>query len=129
MGLSGAGKTTLASQVQAALPNSLWLNADNLRKEYADWDFSSEGRLRQAHRMADLANTANVDYVIADFIAALPEQREIFNADLTIWLNTISSCKYEDTNQAFQPPETCDLKFDSKDDVNLELVLSLIKSY
>ena len=54
MGLPGAGKTTLASKLVPLL-NAEWLNADKIRKEANDWDFSKEGRSRQAQRMADTA--------------------------------------------------------------------------
>ena len=47
MGLPGAGKTTLASKLVPIL-NAEWLNADKIRKKYNDWDFSNEGRVRQA---------------------------------------------------------------------------------
>ena len=60
MGLPGAGKTTLAEQLHKKLTNCTWLNADEVRKEADDWDFSEEGRLRQAKRMADFAQ-AQVD--------------------------------------------------------------------
>ena len=43
MGLPGAGKTTLASKLVPLL-KAKWLNADNVRKESNDWDFSVEGR-------------------------------------------------------------------------------------
>jgi adenylylsulfate kinase len=49
-GLPGSGKSTLAEQL-AKLLNGVWLNADEIRKEYNDWDFSMEGRIRQANRM------------------------------------------------------------------------------
>ena len=54
MGLPGAGKTTLAEELAPKL-NAKRLNADEVRKEANDWDFSEEGRKRQAKRMADFA--------------------------------------------------------------------------
>ena len=50
MGLPGAGKTTLADEM-APLLNAKRLNADEVRKAANDWDFSEEGRVRQAKRM------------------------------------------------------------------------------
>ena len=47
MGLPGSGKTTLASYLVPML-KAKWLNADQIRKKYNDWDFSNRGRLRQA---------------------------------------------------------------------------------
>ena len=43
MGLPGSGKTTLANEL-APLLNTKRLNADKVRKEANDWDFSEEGR-------------------------------------------------------------------------------------
>ena len=54
MGLPGSGKTTLASKLVPLL-NAKWINNDEARKAANDWDFSEEGRIRQAKRMADLA--------------------------------------------------------------------------
>jgi adenylylsulfate kinase-like enzyme len=46
MGLPGAGKTYLAQYVLETLQNECkkvgWLNADDVRKKYKDWDFSHE---------------------------------------------------------------------------------------
>ena len=55
MGLPGSGKTTLASELVPLL-NAKWLNNDKVRKAANDWDFSEEGRARQAKRMDDLVN-------------------------------------------------------------------------
>ena len=55
MGLPGSGKTTIASKL-APLINAKWLNADEVRKKANDWDFSIEGRKRQADRMSKLAD-------------------------------------------------------------------------
>ena len=54
MGLPGSGKTTLANELGPML-NAKRLNADEVRKAANDWDFSEEGRKRQAKRMADFA--------------------------------------------------------------------------
>ena len=111
MGLPGAGKTTLANALCVELfPNCLWLNADVVRKQFDDWDFSHEGRIRQASRMRDLADNSDKSFVIADFVCPLPEMREIFSADFTIWVDTISEGRFADTNQVFVPPEKYDVR-------------------
>jgi adenylylsulfate kinase len=113
MGLSGSGKTALASSLEASLKSVgksvTWLNADKIRTLYQDWDFSYEGRIRQAKRLADLANVSDDDYTIVDFVAPLQESRDIFNADFTIWMDTITVSKYEDTDKIFEPPINYDL--------------------
>ena len=67
------------------------LNADEVRKEANDWDFSAEGRKRQAKRMASLALKLKDqnNYVVADFICPTPEARNLFPADYIIWVDTI----------------------------------------
>lgn len=109
MGLPGSGKTTLAAEMTASLfPNCLWLNADAIREEYNDWDFSHEGRIRQSTRMKELADASDKEFVIADFVAPLAEMRTIFDADYTIWLNTISEGRFADTNKIFEQPDITD---------------------
>jgi len=103
MGLSGTGKTTLAKSLQTKL-NSVHFNADQVRGMFNDWDFSAEGRIRQSQRMRDLADAAQADYVIADFIAPLNRMRVIFDADFTIWMDTVQRSRFADTDQMFVPP-------------------------
>ena len=55
MGLPGSGKTTLASELVPLL-KAKWINNDKVRREANDWDFSEAGRIRQAKRMANLAD-------------------------------------------------------------------------
>ena len=116
MGLPGAGKTTLANELAPAL-SAKRLNADEVRKAANDWDFSEEGRTRQAKRMADLALKLKTDgnYVIADFICPTPEARKLFPADYVIWVDTIKEGRFEDTNQMFVKPEKFDFHVTSKD--------------
>ena len=112
MGLPGAGKTTLAAALEAELSGRtvLWLNADTVRERFNDWDFSYEGRIRQSRRMRDLADESNADYVICDFVAPLPEMRNNFKADWTIWVDTIREGRYADTNAMFDEPTVYDFR-------------------
>ena len=105
MGLPGSGKTTLAAEL-APMLNAKRLNADEVRKEANDWDFSEEGRKRQALRMWTFAEEA-LDagkIVVADFICPTEETRKQFNADYTVWMDTIEKGRFEDTNQIFEKP-------------------------
>ena len=116
MGLPGAGKTTLANELDKLI-ESKRLNADEIRRAANDWDFSEEGRKRQAKRMADAAlklkNEGN--NVIADFICPTPEARKIFPADYIIWVDTIKEGRFEDTNQMFVNPEKFDFHVTTQD--------------
>ena len=116
MGLPGSGKTTLASKLSPLL-NAKWLNADEVRKEANDWDFSIEGRKRQAKRMSDLAekHLKNGHYVIADFVCPTKKSRELFKPDFLIWMDTIEKGRFEDTNAIFTKPDKYDLRVTSKD--------------
>ena len=106
MGLPGAGKTTLANEL-AKLIKCKRLNADEIRKAANDWDFSEEGRKRQAKRMSDEATKIKKEgnNVIADFICPTPEARNLFPADYIVWVDTIKEGRFEDTNQMFVKPE------------------------
>jgi len=115
MGLPGSGKTTLAQHVLEHLQNEKkrvsWLNADDVRQKFNDWDFSKEGRIRQSIRMRELADSmTDVDYVICDFVAPLPEMRHNFKADWTVWVDTIDKGRFEDTNKAFIQPDVYDFR-------------------
>ena len=116
MGLPGAGKTTLADEL-APMLDAKRLNADEIRKAANDWDFSKEGRTRQAKRMAEhalkLKNGGN--YVVADFICPTPEARSLFPADFIIWVDTIKEGRFEDTNQMFIKPEKYDFHVTTQD--------------
>ncbi|MFL2845474.1 MAG: AAA family ATPase [Candidatus Puniceispirillaceae bacterium] len=102
-GLPGSGKTTLAIKLARKL-GAVHLNADEVRGKFQDWDFSEKGRLRQAFRMSDLAESAVARYVIMDFICPTMQLREIVAADVSIFLNTIVKGRYEDTNRLFEFP-------------------------
>jgi len=135
LGLPGAGKTFLATTLKKyleengtannmSLSHALttdfqlgdykvsvdWFNADEIRKRFNDWDFSHDGRIRQSLRMAEFALKSSGDFVIADFVAPLPEMRHNFKAYWTIWVDTIEQGRFADTNKAFIPPEQYDFR-------------------
>jgi adenylylsulfate kinase len=116
MGLPGSGKTTLANEL-ASMINARRLNADEVRKEANDWDFSEEGRVRQAKRMADFAKKLKGEgnYVIADFICPTPEARSLFAADYMVWVDTIKEGRFEDTNKMFVKPDRFDFHVTTQD--------------
>jgi adenylylsulfate kinase len=120
MGISGAGKTTLAQKIVEKLTEAnqevKWFNADNIRSLFDDWDFSYEGRMRQAHRMADHADSAakNGRIAIVDFICPTEEFRATFHknrpSDLIIWMDRTKSSKYKDTDALFEAPSEYDYR-------------------
>ena len=116
MGLPGSGKTTLANELGPLL-DAKRLNADEVRKEANDWDFSEEGRKRQAKRMADFAKKLKEkgNYVVADFICPTPEARGLFPADYIVWVDTIKEGRFEDTNKMFIKPEKFDYHVTTQD--------------
>jgi len=116
MGLPGSGKTTLASEL-APIINAKRINADEVRKAANDWDFSEEGRSKQAKRMAELAIKIKEEgnYVIADFICPTPEARNLFPADYIVWVDTIKKGRFDDTNQMFVKPEKYDCHVTTQD--------------
>ena len=106
MGLPGSGKTTLANEL-APMLNAKRLNADEVRKEANDWDFSAEGRTRQAKRMWSKAKEFRDqgNHVVADFVCPTPAARALFPADFIIWVDTIKEGRFDDTNKMFVKPE------------------------
>lgn len=117
-GLPTSGKSTLSKAIKLKLENLEYtvdyFNADEIRTKYNDWDFSPEGRERQAQRMTELSNNSRADYCIADFIAPTISIRNSYNADYEIWVDTVSESPYEDTNKIFEIPLKADLVVQEK---------------
>ena len=133
-GLPGSGKTWLSERLVKYIDNCAWYNADVLRKYSNDWDFTLEGRSRQAKRMKTFAEfeSKNGRLVICDFVAPTQKVRDDFDPDFIIWLDTIKegrvvesklndlkkiknlpfdanslykSKAFEDTNKIFEKPK------------------------
>lgn len=103
MGLPGSGKTTLARELTPVL-EATWLNADEVRNAYDDWDFSVDGRERQAKRMYELSRGSTTKFTIIDMVCPTEITRRIIDPDYVIWMNTLTSSRYEDTNKVFVAP-------------------------
>ena len=141
-GLPGSGKTWLAERLVKQIDNCAWYNADVLRKYSNDWDFTNEGRIRQARRMKTFADFEidNGRWVICDFVAPTNKVRESFAADCLIWMDTVkegrvvsaklnqlkdienlpfdadqlsTSKKFDDTNKMFENPNNPDIHITS----------------
>ena len=102
-GLPGSGKTTLAKELayHFTVPHH---NADYYRLLHDDWDFSDDGRLRQAYRMASKSG-------ILDFVAPRQDYRDIVKPTISIWMNTIKKSEYDDTNKVFEVPHYLDVDY------------------
>ena len=101
-GLPGSGKTTLARELayHFTIPHH---NGDTYREYMNNWDFSYSGRNRQATSMAR-------QWGILDFVCPTNYLREIVRPNYTIFMNTIDEGRYEDTNNMFEQPLSCDFE-------------------
>jgi len=108
-GLPGSGKTTFAKKLveNKKIPH---FNADDIRKLFEDWDFTEDGRKRQANRMMTMCDLA-VNHVVVDFVCPFESYRSFY--DMKIWMNTIDKGRFEDTNKVFEKPKKVD--FEIKD--------------
>ena len=123
-GLPGSGKSTLAEPF-AELIGAVWINADAVRERYNDWDFSPEGRIRQAQRMKHLSDGVVMagKIAVADFVAPTDKARAEFNADYVVWMDTIEEGRFEDTNKMFEKPTDVDYHVNGWfDDTHKQLV-------
>lgn len=131
-GLPGSGKTTLAKPL-AELLGGIHINADEVRTQYNDWDFTPEGRMRQAMRMKYLSDgvVKAGKIVVTDFVAPTKQARDEFGADYTIWMNTIDAGRFEDTNKMFVKPDPADVDYEVAgwfDDTHIQL-LSVLSAF
>lgn len=106
MGLPNSGKTHLATRLARAL-GTRSINADKVRAEADDWDFSVEGRLRQARRMREQCDAVG-GVVVADFVCPTEETRAIFEPHYVIHMDSEQS-PYPDTDAIFERPRWADM--------------------
>ena len=104
MGLPGSGKSTLSTKLAQKI-GADHINSDKTREKFNDWDFSEEGRKRQAKRMRTLGLASKKTYVICDFICPKVEYRQLLKPDYVVWMDTIDKGRFEDTNNLFEKPQ------------------------
>ena len=115
MGLPGSGKTRLSAELKKIIP-IIHLNADEIRKHFNDWDFSTEGRIRQADRMKRFSDYIYLEKIspLADFVCPLDETRKILKPDIIIWMDTEKKGRFENTNKIFQKPKKFHFRIKTK---------------
>mgnify|MGYP001595178581 CR=1 FL=1 len=129
-GLPGSGKSTLAKPC-AELIGGIWLNADKIRTEYDDWDFSVNGRLRQADRMRHLADGIVMcgKIAVADFVCPLQWTRDAFDADYTVWMDTIKEGPHVNTNKMFERPTNVNYHVNTWFDDTHQQLVRVVNNY
>ena len=129
-GLPGSGKTTLAKPF-AELISGVHINADEVREHYDDWDFTPEGRMRQANRMRHLSDgvVRAGKIAVTDFVCPTEEARQTFDPDYTVWMDTIKEGRFDDTNRMFQTPPQCDYHVSKWFDDTHTQLLEVVKNY
>ncbi len=129
MGLPGSGKTTLAKVLKNKL-NAVHFNADEVRQNInKDLGFSVEDRIEQARRMGWLCDQVCMagGYAVADFVCPTTETRAAFGECVTIYMNTISAGRFEDTNRLFEPPVNADFEIKTLDaDAHAEMIANTL---
>jgi len=111
MGLSGSGKSTLTKEL-APLLGAVVFNNDDVRKNInRDLGFSMADRTIQALRMGWLCDQVvrAGHYTIADFICPTEQTRLAFGACFTIFMDTVKSSRFPDTDRIFEPPQKADI--------------------
>jgi adenylylsulfate kinase len=110
-GLPGSGKSIFARKLIAE-KKIAYLNADEVRKMFNDWDFTEAGRIRQAQRMIGLTAYAQ-GHCVVDFVCPYDNWRDDY--DIKIWMNTIQEGRFEDTNKIFEKPTKVDYEIKNFD--------------
>lgn len=131
-GLPGSGKTTFARKLKEKLGNrALHFNADFVRKEANDWDFSEEGRRRQANRMRSSAEMAiNMDkYAILDFVCPKKEYRDLINADYAVYMNRTPVRDFADTTALFEKPNSNEILWTIDDHTDVDSLVEMMANF
>lgn len=118
IGLPGSGKTALAKRLADRI-NAIHLNGDETRATVnKDLGFSIESRMEQARRLGELARLISKQghHVVVDFVCPTKLTRNSFGTpDMLVFMDTIESGRFKDTNDMFERPEYADIRFNTHD--------------
>ena len=120
-GLPGSGKSTFAEKLCKDM-DVAYFNADQIRTIFNDWGFDKRSRSNQALRMWRLTELTT-KHSIVDFVCPFNEYREPYH--IKIWMNTIQSGRFEDTNKVFEKPNKVDYEIT---DYNYEEIIQEIQN-
>ena len=110
MGLPGSGKTTLAANLMKLLVSEnlpvKWFSDDMVREAFNDSDFSDQGSMKHFLRMRELSRIAALQnfIVISDLVAPTNINQLSYRPDMLIWMDTVKTSKFKNTNEIFEPP-------------------------
>lgn len=113
-GLPGSGKSTLANKLAKKL-DADHFESDRVRELFNDWDFTEVGRQHQAERMRKLGAESKKQWAILDFVCPTQALRDVVDADIVVFMDTIEEGRYEDTNKLFEYPLNVYGSYDSID--------------
>lgn len=121
IGLPGSGKTTLSNALSGRL-GAIQINADKVRADLSsDLGFSPEDRVEQARRLGAIARLIKDQghTVVVDFVCPTEKTRTAFGeADIVVWMDTISESRFTDTNSIWEAPTNFDLRFSDLEEEN-----------
>ncbi len=128
IGLPGSGKTTLATALSGRV-GAIQINADKVRKDLSsDLGFSAEDRVEQSRRLGAVARLLKDQgyIVVVDFVCPTTETRKAFGeADIIVWMDTISKSRFADTNSIWEPPTYFDIRFnDLEQETKADTIIS-----
>jgi len=92
-----------------------WAKIDGteIRRFMNDWDFSVDGRKKQAERLGLIASVADRDVVVS-YICPTHECMEVFLKNCpdayVIWMDTVKESRYADTNALWENPAYFDMR-------------------
>jgi len=107
MGLSGSGKSTLTKEL-APMLGAVVFNNDEVRQNLnRDLGFAMADLIAQATRMGWLCDQVVKagHFAIADFICPTEQTRVAFGTCFTVFLDTVKSSRFPDTDKIFERPQ------------------------
>jgi adenylylsulfate kinase-like enzyme len=134
-GQPGAGKTTLASWIQASFPNkSIIIDGDDIREIFVNKDYSEEGRRKNIEKAQTLSKFLRYKgfTVIVSLVSPFRDQREQFKSDMMeniqeIYVHTSNIRGRENYHVTYEEPLDNFIDCDTTDSSEYHTFLTLRK--